>query len=158
MPYYEDLTTIHPSGRLVTVGWLSPEEDFPRGEVDEDVFARLVEFAANPWQPSSPINLEYCGFCRFTGGPGVLTYRNMRIQIGTNSLYIPDIDYIFVAPSLLLHYIDAHGYQPPDPFCAAVHNCPSMRSAAYFHDMLHAGLRDVFPSCMGDPHEGLVCK
>jgi hypothetical protein len=39
--------------------------------------------------------------------------------------------FIFVAPELILHYIDAHAYQPPMEFSQAVLACPPVPSTAY---------------------------
>ena len=39
---------------------------------------------------------------------------------------------MYVAPQLIVHYIDAHDYRPPGVFCAAVEACPPLGSAAYF--------------------------
>ena len=47
------------------------------------------------------------------------------------NLFIPGPGFIFVAPELILHYMDAHAYQPPPEFCQAVLACPPVPSAAY---------------------------
>ncbi len=44
---------------------------------------------------------------------------------------------VYVAPSTIVHYIDAHGYAPPPAFCHAVFTCPPMRTMEYRHDLLH---------------------
>ncbi|MFZ3217848.1 MAG: hypothetical protein WA192_17440 [Candidatus Acidiferrales bacterium] len=36
-----------------------------------------------------------------------------------------------MAPSMILHYIDVHDYEPPEVFWEAVMNCPEMGSEAY---------------------------
>ena len=61
------------------------------------------------------------------GGPPA----NDSVTLGRDNVYIPTDGRVFVAPSLVIHYIDAHHYQPPDDFQAAVLNCPEMRSMAY---------------------------
>ena len=55
---------------------------------------------------------------------------------GTFNLFVPALARVYVAPSLVSHYIDAHGYLPPPAFLDAVQQCPPMRSDAY-----RAGLR-----------------
>jgi hypothetical protein len=38
---------------------------------------------------------------------------------------------LFVAPELIIHYINAHHYRPPEIFCEAVLGCAPMRSQDY---------------------------
>ena len=51
--------------------------------------------------------------------------------MGISKLWLPDDGIVYVAPSLILHYIDAHGYSPPVEFREAVIACPPMRSIDY---------------------------
>jgi hypothetical protein len=44
-----------------------------------------------------------------------------------------------VAPSLILHSMDAHEYAPPAAFCEAVLACPPMRSMDYLRAILKNG-------------------
>ncbi len=50
---------------------------------------------------------------------------------------------LYVAPSLILHYIDAHGYAPPDQFQRAVMECPPMKSMPYLRALLANGGRGI---------------
>jgi hypothetical protein len=56
---------------------------------------------------------------------------NATPRNGAN-LFVPDNTSVYVTPRLVLHYIEAHGYSPPDEFCAAVMRCPEMCSLEYF--------------------------
>ena len=47
--------------------------------------------------------------------------------------------FISVAPELILHYMDAHAYQPPPEFCQAVLACPPVPSTAYLEDVAANG-------------------
>jgi hypothetical protein len=47
---------------------------------------------------------------------------------------------VYVAPSLVVHYIDAHQYAPPDAFQHAVTSCPPMRSMDYFKAIRKHGI------------------
>lgn len=42
-------------------------------------------------------------------------------------------------PELILHYVDAHEYCPPQPFLDAILACPPMRSTAYLKQLLAKG-------------------
>ncbi len=146
MAVYEDLTVIHPSGRLITVGWLGRDSNYDRGEVSTAVFAKLVDMLADPWQPAERVGMHYCDLCRFTGGNPDLVFRGIHVRMGSANLYVPDEGCILVAPSLILHFIDAHDYAPPETFCAAVLACPPVRSPEYFRALIRGGLHDVFPN------------
>ena len=61
------------------------------------------------------------------------------LSLGTSNLYVPFEGGIFVSPSLIAHYIDAHDYTPPEVFQAAVLECPPMRSMAYLKAILKEG-------------------
>jgi hypothetical protein len=51
---------------------------------------------------------------------------------GTVNLFVPGRKSVIVAPVLIEHYIDAHGYMPPAEFCEAVLECPPMGTDEYF--------------------------
>ncbi len=65
-------------------------------------------------------------------------YRRHRIErdglvvhFGANNLYVPDEGCVYVAPSMIVHYIDVHRYEPPATFWEAVMKCPEMGSESY---------------------------
>ncbi len=71
-----------------------------------------------------------CELCQFEG----------EVAGGTN-LFVPGDGVLFVCPELILHYINAHGYQPPQSFCDAVMACPDTRSSEYKRLFLDNGGR-----------------
>lgn len=143
MSYFADLSPctefpIAYSDKLLAVGWLDKEQAYAKGFVPQTVVTRLVELLVNPWQPVASLGWHNCPLCRFTSGPrqfnlttDTLDTGYITIQMGTNNLFVPAQDCIFVAPSLILHYMDAHEYAPPQSFQQAVMACPDMRSMAY---------------------------
>ncbi|AMV29564.1 hypothetical protein VT84_34535 [Gemmata sp. SH-PL17] len=66
--------------------------------------------------------------------------------MGVSNLWLPGDGFLFVAPSLILHYMDAHEYSPPDEFQEAVRACPPMRSMAYLKALLKNGPKELFPA------------
>jgi hypothetical protein len=127
---------------LLAVGWLEPGHLYDKGPVDEAFFARLIELLVDPWQPFAAGGRHRCGFCRFTGGPVTVTYsmgtgQGSSIAVGVSNLFVPGDGVLYMAPSLVAHYIDAHEYRPPRAFVDAVLACPAMRSAPYLR-ALHA--------------------
>jgi hypothetical protein len=53
---------------------------------------------------------------------------------------VPGDAKIYLAPELILHYIDQHGYAPPSEFQQAVLDCPTMRSIEYLRAISELGL------------------
>jgi hypothetical protein len=121
---------------LVAVGWLEPGHTYEQGTVDERFFSSLMELLVDPWQPFAAGGGHPCGFCAYSGGPGTVTYRSRkrpdcRVVVGSANVFVPSHDVLFMAPSLIVHYVDAHGYRPPAAFRDAVERCPPMRSSKY---------------------------
>jgi hypothetical protein len=95
---------------LVAIGWLENGRPVPTGEVPEQVFEQLRELLRDPWGPAFA-GWHDCDLCVYRYGPSKLgTYRN---TMGFKNVFVPDDAKIYVAPELILHYIDQHGYAPP---------------------------------------------
>lgn len=153
--HYPDLTPISEipsegSPKLLAVGWLEPGHEFPCGEVGNEFVSKLVDLLVNPWQPAVVMGRHKCGFCRFSGGPCSFRLANSatssEIRIGVSNLWLPANGFLFVAPSLIVHYIDSHGYLPPAEFQKAVIACPPMRSMEYLKAILKNGPKGILPS------------
>jgi hypothetical protein len=132
MARYEDLSPCDYFGPQCTpflraVGWLECEQPFATGRVDAEVFKRLVEMCKNPWQPGFFMGFHPCDLCLYEG------------RAGKRNVFIPASGVVFVCPELITHYMNEHGYRPPDEFCAAVLACPPMRSMPYFKALLASG-------------------
>jgi hypothetical protein len=142
--FHADLSRLAEDPLTLAVGWLEPEHPHAKGPLDERFIGRLMELLIDPWQPAAAAGLHRCGFCRFSGGPGSVRYAPERggsftVVVGAANLYVPGRDGIYVAPSLIAHYIDAHEYLPPREFVDAVCACPDMRSAAYLRAIREVG-------------------
>ena len=126
LPYHED-------DRIIPVGWLSPQDEFPRGKVTREFVAALFRLLLDPWQPAIAMGVHACPFCEFSGGPDSfrLIESNESVSMGRENLYVPGDGCVFVTPSLVIHYIDAHQYCPPQEFQQAVLQCPPTRSMEY---------------------------
>lgn len=144
MAYYPDFARCDYFGKwedaLVAIGWHEAGRPFVTGHVDKVFFDALAHLLVEPWQPAAVAGRQPCGMCRFTGGPSQMHVNGEVISLGGNSLFVPGGDKIFVAPSLIAHYVDAHGYQPPAEFQRAVLSCPAMRSVEYLKSMRSRGL------------------
>jgi hypothetical protein len=142
--YIPDLTPID-HAQLIAVGWLSGRYNYTRGPVKDAFVQALFRALKNPWQPAANGGHHQCEFCRITGGPRELEYGGITISVGNANLYVPAPGYVFCAPSLIAHYIDAHEYAPPDAFQQAVIECPPMCSIPYLRAVLTSGPPDIVP-------------
>ncbi len=119
---------------LRAVGWLSSEVPFPTGRVERVVFEKLKSLLINPWQPFVSMGVHECEICQFDP------------PSGNANLFVPNGKLIFVCPELIMHYIAAHHYRPPDEFLAAVIDCPDTRTIEYKKLLLTSGGRALLSS------------
>jgi hypothetical protein len=61
------------------------------------------------------------------------------IHFGAHNLYVPAEGCVYVAPSMIAHYVDVHSYEPPAVFWGAVMNCPEMGSETYRQALIANG-------------------
>jgi len=144
MTYYPDLGPCDyfpPSkATLVAVGWLENGRPVPTGEVPEQVFDQLHELSREPWGPGF-LGWHECDLCVYRYGPSKLT-TNPNTH-GYRNVFVPGDAKVYVAPEMILHYIDQHGYAPPPEFQQAVLDCPRMRSVDYLQAIVKLGLADL---------------
>lgn len=121
--YFEDLSFYTtPSGRVVpqalNVGWLDRLHPFDHGNFDRDLLQRLTVLALH--KPSRRTRgYHQCGFC--TEYPIAVRDGDHLRHLGSAEIWIPrGPDEFFASPNMLPHYIDAHGYRPPEAFITAL--------------------------------------
>lgn len=124
---------------LTAVGWLDTGEDYPRGPLLAGFGDALAGLLVRPWQPVLLLGFHRCPFCRLSGGPDQVRVGDRRIDCGASNLFVPAGERLFVAPSLVLHYVDAHDYSPPTEFQRAVLACPASGSTAYLRALRATG-------------------
>jgi hypothetical protein len=126
--WIDDLSPYGDSPRILAVGWLERGHEYPEGEVSAEVYATLENLLVAPWQPSAAAGAHQCDLCVFTAE-----------KSGTKNVLIPGEGRVYVAPELILHYMNAHRYQPPVEFCRAVTTCPPRGSPEYRRALLSSG-------------------
>jgi hypothetical protein len=109
--------TFHPdmspeSQAIRAIGWLHPDHPYSKGEVAPEFLARLKEFVARRVYGADEVysGPHTCEFC--------------RKATGMQNLAVPSRDLLFVAPEMVVHYIEEHRYQPPAQFVEAVLRSP----------------------------------
>lgn len=116
---------------LVAVGWLDKEHPFATGAIEQAAHERLKQFLVDHWEPFAAAGFHECNLCPRNTRLAPFVVNGKRYALGSDNFFVPTATEVFVAPSLLLHYIEAHGYCPPMAFQDAVLACPPMRSPYY---------------------------
>ncbi len=144
MTHYIDLSSCDyfgpADGRLLAVGWLELGRPLERGRVTGEFFEAFARLAANAWQPFVHAGRHACQWCVFSGGPAEVRVGDLTVAVGATNVFVPAEQAMYVAPSLLLHYMDAHEYAPPEVFQRAVIACPTMRSMDYLKALRAHGI------------------
>jgi hypothetical protein len=110
---------------LRAVGWLSAGHDYSHGELHDLDYQRLKGFVEDCWQPfwyRGSHTCEFCQGCR-----------------GTRNLFVPGTGVVFVAPEMIVHYVERHSYAPPREFLDALSACPEMGTSEYFSRLIDEG-------------------
>jgi hypothetical protein len=124
MTYFPDLSPYSYYDRVewpdaYNIGWLDADHEFTRGPVPPELCAKLIAMALRP-----PVHqmrgYHHCELCSDRDASG--TQRAATPSLGSAELWIPTCDGRgwYAAPDLLIHYIQQHGYQPPQPFLEAL--------------------------------------
>jgi hypothetical protein len=129
--YFQDLTgysysTRVPAARARNVGWLERGQWLPRGECDPRVRQNLLDcyalLTANRMRGT-----HVCSFCDDDEKDiFVVGVDGKAVMLGAAELWLPDGNGgAFVAPDLIIHYLETHSYLPPDEFIVAALRLPS---------------------------------
>lgn len=119
MTAYEDLspyTYTEGQPAMLNVGWLGARLSFVTGECEPGVRDALVCMAARPSNVMR--GLHDCHLCD-QESPIAVPYSAAPkgvIYLGTGEIRVPYGRAIYVAPTLIIHYIDVHSYLPPEAF------------------------------------------
>lgn len=120
---------------LYAVGWIDHQSEFPQGEVTRHFFDKLCELAENSWEPVVSAGFHSCEICQF--------HDYQHTARGSKNLFIPFNNAVYVAPELIVHYINEHHYLPPKVFIDGVMQCPNMQSMNYKKLLLKNGGRGL---------------
>ncbi|WP_422929099.1 hypothetical protein [Singulisphaera sp. PoT] len=126
MAYFADLTPYtynYGTEIMLNVGWLGPGHPLPRGPVSM-AFAHELEILAQ-----SPVNRtrgqHICPFCKppldvIEMDPKYRDVWEMFRACNTEIHVRGESGVIYCAPTLIVHYVTEHQYQPPAEYIAAV--------------------------------------
>jgi hypothetical protein len=119
MTWFPDMGTasmVDTGDHIRAVGWLSDQYPYTQSKVSAEFLARLWDFARR-WYDST----EALGWGFFMG----LHSREFCDEyMAGGNFGIPSNGLLFVAPQMVAHYVEVHGYCPPESFIAAVMESP----------------------------------
>ena len=109
------------TANMLSIGWLDGGQAFSVGEVPKAFENALLLLCERP------INLmrgfHRCPFCNEQGDAMlfVLKANGERLHLGNGEIHVPGKgNLLFVAPTLIYHYVTSHNYRPPEEFISAV--------------------------------------
>ena len=140
MTYYADLTTYGYAGKAqgpsapkepaaLNVGWLAASHPYSKGELPAGFAERLLEELISQRYHVFR-GYHHCELCkqdRGEHGPDTITVEGEPYALGDREVLVvgPNQQELgskrrYNAPSTICHYMEAHGYRPPDEFIEAV--------------------------------------
>ncbi len=126
-PYEGCRTDAEISLTPLAVGWLQPGRPFDVGETPAEFLPALLPFCLPPETVCPWPGLPLCPLCR---QPVILPGEDRSAAHLTEIRVIGETE-IYAAPALIYHYVEAHHYQPPDEFIAAVLQGPAPGTAEH---------------------------
>jgi hypothetical protein len=125
MTYFADLTPYSymgasPEPHVLNVGWLDPNHDFPKGHVDADILAELLDLVR-----SSPARqtrgYHVCPFCTQKTLGISINGTALSRRLGSAEIRVLGAGgRVYACPDLIYHYIVAHDYLPPEELLKAL--------------------------------------
>jgi hypothetical protein len=105
-------------GCVRKVGWLGIGMCFPQGELAKDVVQRLGEFVKR-WR----IGIKELGWY-FPRGAHRCEFCTCTKFYAAGEFAVPSGKLIYLSPEMILHYVQEHGYRPPERYCQALLESP----------------------------------
>src|SRR5262245_52567083 len=124
--YIEDLSTTAYFARgpnVRAIGWLEAGHLFAQGDVPAEFLDALKAHVGAAHQVVLFMGFHECSLC-----PDISPRPGRGWRAGLRNLLIPTSNLLYVAPELIVHYVEDHGYRPPEEFVAAVLACPEQKS------------------------------
>ncbi len=102
-----------------TVGWLDASHDFPVGNPSNELIDKLRVLIKTRTKTfdlhvNTVRGIHPCNFC------GEDIQLDRKTMLGMSEIWIPSGELWLATPSLVIHYMEAHGYIPPNVFSDGV--------------------------------------
>jgi len=138
MTYYKDFTECTYFNnkewqcRLMAIGWLENGKPYDKGSVYSDVLDK-IKLLNKEFRKAFPEivfrGLHGCSLCKEKSN------KENHLDNSCVNLFIPHQGFVFVAPGRIDHYIEEHGYKPPQSFIDSVLECHPPISIQYKNAM-----------------------
>lgn len=105
----------------ISVGWLEAGHAVPRGAVPAEFVDELRRLCSAGIYRTRGFHL--CQFCprqSWPPKPTFVAFEDREYLVGSAEIRVDGDGVRYAAPDMIIHYVDAHGYKPPDGFVAAV--------------------------------------
>ena len=106
------------------IGWLNVDHEYSIGESPSAFITKLEEMVDR-----CSDSIKALGWRMFMGCHTCDFCNQFRSSL---NLGIPDDEFLFVAPEMIVHYIKHHSYRPPAQFMEAVMGSPVPGTPEYF--------------------------
>ena len=149
MSYYQDLTchaysdctwalTVGTPYIFINIGWLDAAYPYTHGEIvpqDKELLLDMMfEFCRYPVCRYRGVHV--CQYCTHQDSKfDLITVQknHATVSLGNGSIMVQGRNnLVYVAPTLVYHYVAEHNYMPPDEFIHAVFTTHSFQ---FFHDI-----------------------
>ena len=126
--YFEDLTAYcyylpFNLSDVRNVGWLDTSHAYSKGETSGSFLSKLRQsICARQSNVDAHVNvIRGVHSCNICGGPRIeIDCQNSKVLLGMSEIWLPASRGYFASPSMTLHYIEVHGYVPPQEYVDAV--------------------------------------
>src|SRR5438309_700481 len=120
---YSSLPMEQKPGRVLAVGWLGSAVPFPRGPFDRGLLDCLLRLCRRPANRTR--GFQVCDLCQpaVRGAPRMeqMAVDGKPVLLGDAEVHVAgEQEIIYVAPTLICHYVEAHEYMPPSEFIEAL--------------------------------------
>jgi hypothetical protein len=120
--YFKDLSPyafLPDDAGSLTVGWLEAAHEFSTGPAPPGFVDRLASLAVRH-VVNRTRGWKGCPFCN-ESYPVEIDLEGIRYPIGDAEIRVAGrCGVVYAAPTLIVHYVAAHGYQPPADFVNGV--------------------------------------
>jgi hypothetical protein len=125
---------------LIAVGWLENGKHYTTGDTPKSVCEKLYEFSKTRELYFAFLGRHECDLCDVYGNPNNLNFID---DFGSKTIFIAFKNKVYIFPDLIIHYINAHSYLPPEEFIEAVLASTPQETIEYFRKIRENNLSKI---------------
>ena len=124
----------------MAIGWLEREHSYTKGIASAELLDRLKFLRKRMGAGFPAITFRGKHVCTLCTERPNETMAQRAIDQSHINIFVPTTGFVYVSPGGIDHYIEVHGYEPPESFTNAVLECPDP-SSDEFRKMLASANR-----------------